>query len=605
MAMKSFSRGIVWQRVLGTLASAVLLAAACGPAAPAPSPGGPPTAAPATLAQPIAPAATSGQPTVAPKPAADTPRPGGRAIVGSFSDAKVLSPVLSTEVTSADVWGRIYESLIETNAKTGDVMPRLAEKFEVSADNTSLIFTLRDGLKWSDGSAFSGEDFKFTVEAVMRSKQTVRKSIFQEIVGARDFADGKAETIAGIAVNGNAITVKLQQPFCPALINIGGFGIVPRSVFGKYMDPKDASKTIDEAPELRAPPLSLGPFKFKEWVPNDHITLVRNDLFWGQKAYLDEWVLKVYPDQTAQTAAIKVGEIDLTTVEPKDVEELKQSEALQFYSYPGSGYTYIGWNQLRGGKEFLQSKTVRQALAYGLNMDLVIEKVLFGHGVKQLSHTPSVSWAYDPEGMNSYPYDPRKAQQLLEQDGWTKGPDGIYQKADQKLEFSIVTNSGNKVRETILQVATEQYKQIGMNVTPLTESFEKLVERTDRSRDAKYGDQGGRDFDGVILGWSLGAEPDAYTIWHSSQIPAPGFNNVGYKSEVADKALEEGRTRCSREDRKAAYKTFNRQLNEDQPYNFGYSQNTLLFASKRLQGLDPGPFRRLSLWNVEKWWVKP
>jgi peptide/nickel transport system substrate-binding protein len=237
-------------------------------------------------------------------------------------------------------------------------------------------------------------------------------------------------------------------------------------------------------------------------------------------------------------------------------------------------------------------------------MDLVIEKIVFGEGRKQLAHTPSVSWAFDPEGMNSYQYDPQKARQLLEQDGWARGPDGIYQKGDQKLEFSIVTNSGNKVRETLLQVATEQYKQIGINVTPLTESFEKLVERTDRSKDAKYGDQGGRDFDAVILGWSLGSDPDACTNWHSSQIPAPGFNTVGYKSDVVDKALVDGRTKCSREERKTAYNAFNKQLNEDQPYNFGYSGNTLLFANKRLQGLEPGPFRRLSLWNIEKWWVK-
>jgi peptide/nickel transport system substrate-binding protein len=599
--MQSFPRGIVWERVLGIMASLLVLAWACGPASPGGQPT-PPAAQPA--AQPTAPAAAGGQPTVAAKPAADSPRPGGRAIVGSFSDAKVLSPVHSTDVYSADVWGRIYESLIETDAKTGDVMPRLAHKFEVSPDNTTITFTLRDGLKWSDGSAFSGEDFKFTAEAVMRSKQTVRKSIFQEIVGAKDFADGKAESITGVVVSGSTVAIKLAKPFCPALINIGGFGIIPKSVFARYMDPKDASKNIDEAPELREPPLAMGPFKFKEWIPNDHITLVRNDQFFGQRPYLDEWVYKILPDQTAQTAAVKVGEIDVASVEPKDLEDLKKVDPLQLYSYPTSSYTYIAWNQLRGGKEFFQSKAVRQALAYGLNMDQVIDKVLFGEGRKQLAHTPSVSWAFDPEGINQYPYDPQKARQLLEQDGWAKGSDGVYQKNNQKLEFSIVTNSGNKVRETLLQVAVEQYKQIGANVTPMTESFEKLSERTNKSKDATYGERGGRDFDAVIIGWSLGAEPDGFGIWHSSQIPAPGNNSIGYRNEVVDKALDDGRTKCSRDERKEAYKVFNKQLNEDQPYNFGYSNNTLLFVNKRLQGLDPGPFRRQSLWNVDKWWVK-
>jgi ABC-type transport system substrate-binding protein len=79
---------------------------------------------------------------------------------------------------------------------------------------------------------------------------------------------------------------------------------------------------------------------------------------------------------------------------------------------------------------------------------------------------------------------------------------------------------------------------------------------------------------------------------------------VHYKNEVVDKALEDGRTKCALADRKAAYNTFNKQLNEEQPYNFGYAQNVLLVANKRLQGPEPGPFKRLSLWNSEKWWIK-
>jgi peptide/nickel transport system substrate-binding protein len=591
---------IAMARWIATISAAVVvIASACTPSAPS-----------ASTSPPAKPAATSAVATSAPaaaaatnpaKPAAASPKPGGRVILGSSSDAKVLSPVHSTEVNSSDIHGRIYESLIDVDVKTGQPVPRLAEKFEVAPDNTTLNFTLRNDLKWSDGSAFSGEDFTFTVEAVMRSKQTVRKSIFQDIVGAQDYAEGKADRIAGITVAGNSITVKLKQPFCPGLINIGGFGIIPKSVFGKYMDPKDTSKNIDEAPELRSPPLAMGPFKLKEWVPNDHITLVRNDLFWGQKAYLDEFVYKILPDQTAQASAVKTGEIDITTIEPKDLEDIKRTDTLNVYSYADSGYTQIRWNLARGGKEFLQSTAVRQALAYGLNMDLVIEKVLFGEGKRTVAHTPPVSWAYDPAGLSEYKYDAQKAQQLLEQDGWKKGADSVYEQGGQKLEFTMITNSGNKVRETLLQVAVEQYKLIGVKVNPLTESFEAVTERNTKSADPVYGDQGARDFDAIILGWSLGADPDAYTIWHSSQVKRPGLNYSHYKNEVVDKALEDGRTKCALADRKAAYQAFNKQLNEDQPYNFGYAPNVLLVANKRLQGLDPGPFRRLSLWNIEQW----
>src|SRR5260370_30430402 len=139
----------------------------------------------------------------------------------------------------------------------------------------------------------------------------------------------------------------------------------------------------------------------------------------------------------------------------------------------------MSWNQLRGGKEFVKEKGVRQALTYALNVDLGVEGVLFGEGVKMIAHTPPVSWAFDSSGLNDYKYDPAKAEQLLQQAGWAKGSDGIYAKNGQKLEFSMITNSGNKIRETFIQVAAEQFKQIGINVDPKTASFDALVDQLD------------------------------------------------------------------------------------------------------------------------------
>jgi peptide/nickel transport system substrate-binding protein len=531
---------------------------------------------------------------------------GGRLVTGAISDAKVLNPVLSSDVPSAEVWGRIYESLIRVDPQTGQPQPRLAERFDVGADGQTLTFTLRQGLTWSDGTPFSGEDVKLTAEAVMRSKKSVRKSTFQDIVGARAYAEGKASTIDGITVDGNVVTIKLEKPFCPAITEIGLFGIIPQSVFGKYLDPNDATKNLDEAPENTAPPISTGPFVYKEWVPNDHITLARNDRFAFGAPYLDEWVYKVMPDATALAAALKTGELDAARVEPKDMEGLKQDDSLSFYSYLSPGYTYIAWNELRGGKEFFQDKAVRQALAYGLDVQSVIDTVLLGEGQKMLAHTPPVSWAYDPSGFDPYAYDPAKARSILEQDGWTMGADGIYQKDGQRLEFTIETNSGNKTRETLLQVATEQYRQIGVQVNPQTEAFELLNDKVSKSKDPKYGDQGGHDYDAAILGWSMGPDPDAYGTWHSSQIKT-GLNQTGYQNATVDQAVEAGRTSCGPDQRTEAYRAFNRQLNQDQPYNFGFAAKTLLFVNKKFQGVNPGPFPNVQnsyLWNIEQWSVR-
>lgn len=614
MAFVAFTTvfGGIGQRAAPVFAAATLVLAACGPSggatpaatgAPAPA-AGPTAAAPSggnVLTQPTKPSgATAPSPTV---PTRSQGSSGGRVILGEFADAKTLNPVTVTDVTSDVVTNRIYMSLTRVDAKTGDSTPGLAEKLEASPDGKTLRFTLRDGLKWSDGSPLTGEDFKFTIMATLRSKKTNHKNNVDQIVGAQEYIAGTADDLSGVTISGNDITVNLQTSFCPAMNQIGGLQIIPKSVFGKYFDPKDPSKNLDDAPENLAPPLASGPFTFKEWLPNDHITLGRNDMYW-QKANIDEWVLKVYPSQDAQTAAVKVGEIDMAEIAPKDLQDMQSASSVQVFKYLNLGYTYMSYNQLRGGKEFLQDKAVRQAMTYAVNTDLIVERVLFGEGVKMVAHTPPVSWAYDASELNTYPFDPAKAEQLLQADGYAKGSDGIYAKNGQKLEFSVITNSGNKIRETFIQVASEQLKAVGISVEPKTESFEAVVDRLNTSQDPTYGAQGGHDFDSIVLGWSLTADPDMYSVWHSNSTHPSENNAIIYKNPMLDQAIIDGRTKCAQADRKAAYKTANKILNEEQPYNFGFAQNVLLVVNKKIQGIDPGPFTRRGQALPETWHVQ-
>src|SRR5579864_4016441 len=386
-------------RILSLLAVAAMLAVACSPSTPAPTaptqPAGAPNAAPTLVGQP-----TSAPGVPVPTLTPGQPKPGGTIIVGDIADVKTLNPVLVVDVSSDIVTSRIYASLLQVDAKTGEVQPGLAEKYDFSSDGKTLTFQMRDGLKFSDGSPLTPDDFKFSVMAVLRSKKTNHKNNVDQIVGARQFIDGTANDVSGIAIDGNNITVSLVNSFCPALTQIGTLAIIPKSVFGKYIDANDASKNLDDAPENAAPPVTSGAFTFKEWVPNDHVTLGRNDNYW-QKANIDEWVHKTYPNQDALTAALKVGEVDLTQFDPKDLQDMQTVPSVKVFKYLNLGYTFIGWNQMRGGKEFLQDKAVRQALAYGLNIQQVVDKVLFGEGVKMVAHTPPVSWAYDASGLNT------------------------------------------------------------------------------------------------------------------------------------------------------------------------------------------------------------
>ena len=534
--------------------------------------------------------------------AAEQPQPGGRLVLSATGDPKTMQPVISTDTQSSAIWQWFYLSLTRANYKTGQTEPNLAEKFELSKDGLSLTYTLRDNLVWSDGSPFTGDDYKYTAEAVMRSKKTTRQSTFANVVGAQDYKDGKADEIKGIQVSngGKTITIQFTKVFCPATAAMGGAGaggILPSKYFKPKWDNKttDASKNIDDVDLNMNPPVSMGPFTFKEFKPGVQVTMTKNAKYWRGAPLIDELVVKVYADATAVKNALVTGEVTYAGVEAKDYEEVSKVDALKGYRYKSSSYNYIGWNSKAAKAPWLANRDVRQALWYGINVDAIMKKIVFGLGTQVYAHDPPVSWAYDESGLTKYTYDVNKAKQLLEKAGAKMGTDGIYRWTDgQPMKMRIETNQGNNARETILQFAQDQYKQIGIQIDPLLESFNALLDRTDP----------GADYEGFIIGWSLGADPDPYSIWHSSQQGKGQFNNIGYNNPAVDEALLANRNGpdCSQDARKKALHTVDAALNQDAPYTFLYSADTLAFASKQLQAFDPNTFS--TIWNAEKWWLK-
>ena len=544
---------------------------------------------------------TTTGPSAASAQASETPVDGGNVVVGSISDPKTMQPVISTDTASSGVWQEFYLGLTRTNRETGETEGNLAvDAPKLSADGLTVTYTLRDNLVWSDGTPFTGEDYKYTVEAVMRSKKTVRKSAVNTIVGAKDYEAGKTDSISGIKVDGKTITVTLEKVFCPAIAGLGGAGaggILPSAKFKTVWDNKttDTSKNIDDNPLNNNPPASMGPFIFKDFTPGVQVTLVKNPKYFRGAPHVDQYIIKTYADTTAIKNALITGEVTYGGVDPKDFDDVGKTTTLAPYRFKSLSYNYIGWNAKAAKAPWLANKSVRQALWYGIDVDSIIKKIVFGFGTKALAHNPPVSWAYDGTGLTDYKFDPAKAKQLIESAGAKMGSDGIYRWTDgTPMKMRIETNQGNNARETILQVAQEQYKAIGVQIDPVLESFNQLLDRTDP----------GTDYEGFIIGWSLGADPDPYSIWSSTQQGKGQFNNVGYSNPAVDKALDENRNGpdCSKTARKAANHTVDLNLNQDAPYTFLYSGDTIGYAQKSLQNFQAFTFSRE--WNIEQWWFK-
>jgi peptide/nickel transport system substrate-binding protein len=560
----------------------------------------------------VATACTSTGPATSPAPsaaasAAEKPQEGGRIISGSISDIATMQPILVNDTASGEATAVMYDVLINADAKTGEPKPGLAT-FSASTDGLTYTFEINAKANWSDGKPIIGQDYLTGVMAVGKSAKTVRKSTFQDVAGFNDFKDGKATTISGIqidAANPKKFTVKMATVTCPALLSIANNRYtLPTQVFGKYVTATSKPEDIDNAPENVNPTVFSGPFKFKEWRKGDQVIFTKNDTYWQGAPHADEYVIKVVANTAALTAGLKTGELTYsTTIAARDLADMQTVDTVAITKYPSLGYTWIGWNT-QSTAPALADKRVRQALAYGLDMDAVIKSVVFGEAIAHVAHHVPVQWAYpaDTSALNPYKYDKAKAQQLLTDAGWVKGADGFLAKDGKKFSLTIATNSGNTERETLATVAADQYKQLGIDAQAKPEAFQGLVTKLTT---------GDKTLEATIIGWSLGSEPDPYTIWHSSQIPDPatqktGFGFTYFKDPAMDKAIEEARNPsngdCSVAARKKQYDTFNKILNENQPYNFGYVPNTIAAAQKSLQGFAPAPFS--TLYNVQEWWIK-
>lgn len=545
----------------------------------------------------------------APATAAAQPVRGGRVVTGSISDVKTFLSVIATDSASLDQTGWLYLGLTRSNPDTGDQEGLLAEKFSVSPDGRKVTYTLRPNLVWSDGQPFTMEDYKYTAEAVARSKASPDKSQFADITGWKDYVDGKADEVAGIKVTdgGRSVEVSFDKVNCVAVRNVAsaGRGILPKHHFVKDWNNKtlDKDKVIDTHPLANKPPASMGPFTFKEHQSGVQTILVANDKYFKGRPNIDEFITKVYADQVAIKAALLTGEVTYSSsIQPLDVEEVQNAgkEVLALHRLRGVGsYNFLGWNLASAKAPWLADKRVRQALTFGIDVKTIVDKVLVGWGHQVYAHIPQASAFYDGTGLNSYPYDVNKAKSLLESAGAKMGADGIYRWTDGKpMQFRIETNQGNKVRETILEVAQEQYKKIGLKIDPLLESFPALLDRTDCCNP---------DFEGFILGWGgIAGDPDsaAMGIWHSQNIKKGGFNFISYKNPELDKVLEQASRGpdCSFETRKKLYAQYSKTLNDDVPYTFLFTQDAPFFVNKVLKGVEPKTYS--TIWNIEQWYIK-
>jgi len=457
-------------------------------------------------------------------PPASGPKQGGTITVGRPTDAISLDPLVAT--TAPEVW--VYNNILETLVTLDEnmqVKPTLAERWE-RIDDKTMRFYLKKGVKFHDGTPFNAAAVKYTIDRTINPKKPARgRAWLGPVDGAKVIDDGTVDITTSI-------------PFGPLLNHLSMVfvvGIVSPTAVEKFGD------------DFGRHPVGTGPFKFQEWQSNDHITLARNDDYWGQKPYADKVIFKVIPEEGARMIAYDRGDIDvLLRAAPAEIGRLKQDKKNNVVEASGLRVVYIGLNTDIAP---FTDQRVREAVAHAVDVnginDYVVEKAMLP---AQGLLAPSIFGYKDTKLQEKYKYDLAKTAALLQQAGYTKGSDGIWQKDGKPLELSFWFSQGRDLKDKEVSEAVQaQLTKAGIKVKVLQREWGAYLNALSKEAPTYHL---------FTMGWvTMTGDSDfgLYANFHSSNIPPNGTQYVRYKNPQVDKLLDEGRISLDQAKRKAAY----------------------------------------------------
>jgi peptide/nickel transport system substrate-binding protein len=497
---------------------------------------------------------------------------GGTLIDATIGEPSGLISMIAGESASSAVTSNIFNKLLKYD-KNLDLEGELAESWQVSSDQKTITFKLKPNLKWADGKPLTSADALWTWQAVTDEKTGSPYASDYQLVKKADAPDPLT------------FSITYAQPFAPAFESWANLQILPKHL----LEGQDLHTTA-----FARNPVGSHYYKLDKWAHGENLTLSRNPNAVLGQAKIDKLITRIIPDNSAQFLELMADNIDSMGLDPIKYSriiparpELQQKLAL--YKELGNSYTYLGFNLKH---QPFDDKRVRLAINYAINKQEIIDGVYLGLGINIASpYKPGTRW--NNPSLHPYPYDPEKARALLKEAGFMdSNGDGILERNGKPFSFEIVTNQ-NKEREKSAVLIQRRLKEVGIDVQIRAIEWASFI-----SRFIKTG-----DFDVVVLGWSLGLDPDQYGIWHSSQ-QAPGqFNFIGYNNPQVDKLLEQGRMELDPEKRQKIYHEFSKVLLEDSPIVYLSAGYGLSAIHKRVKGIEtPAPPAGIG-YNSETWYI--
>jgi peptide/nickel transport system substrate-binding protein len=535
------------------------------------------------------------------------PAPKGNFIEGDVAggEAETLNWILAADASSFGYVGYTLESLANYDNKFNIVLRCLAKDIEISPDGLVYTITIRDDLKWSDGSQVTAEDYVYTLKNLMFSDwlNYNYKDDWQED------ADGKKVFVTPAVVSDTAFSItrrSVQPEFVYTLYNLMPY---PKYIAVKYEGDVDAFTQAKEFNDLSYTG-NLGPYKFKQWLKNDKYVLSRNPGYFLGKddgaPFFEEYVVKMFGTSAVMQAALEAGDITYCGIEPQNVAKYMKLPGINVYTVPTRGYNIIAYNQRDNGWEGLRNKEVRQALSMAVDKETIAKKIFLGFAEPAYSFIPSSSPWYSDNTVLKLGVAPlndkQKAMQMLKAAGYeytkSDGRDVLLGKDGKPVKLLMVTTPGSDVVESMSLLIKQELASIGIDVEVKWVQWPTLLRQymmnkePGTEQEARYnnGPQAVSEeaWDMTLMGHNTDPlAPSGSRVFFASD---GGLNSFGFFNDRVDQLFQKIRSRegMNRDDRSLMYGELARVISEEQPVDFITYTRANRGFQKNVKGIEPG-----------------
>jgi len=551
------------------------------------------------------------------------PKNGGEYSEGLIGHPKYINPIFaSTNDIDSDLTKLVYSGLFKY--KNGQLTNDLAESFTIAPDQKTYDINLRQDLRWSDGEPVTVDDILFTFEMI-QSAETGSPLI---------------ASLQGVRVNKiaeNTVRFTLKTPYAPFLQTLT-IGILPEHIWSET--PPASMRLAKHNLE----PIGSGPFKFQKMVKDSSgniqsYTLIPNNNYYDKKPYLQTITFKFFESYAEAVSALRSQNILGLSFVPHDLKEKVDGRNFSIYTSELPQYTALFFNQENDAS--LKNYDLRLALAKAIDKNTLVKEALYGDGLvldapilpgnlgytevpKILFDTASANQSLDKAFPRLQPEEYFKLRHeqiiktLTEQAGNSKEPVTVSEADEKRIEDTIRSemssgqsfyrkNGNDVLRLTITTADTPEYIKTANEIAKMwsvigIQTSIKTVGSHQIIRDALKD----REYEVLLYGEMIGADPDLYAFWHSSQVDYPGMNLARFSDRDADKTLEDARATLNSETRSKLYQKSQNILATKLPAIVLYSPTYIASISKDIYGVDisnlANPSDRFS--GLTDWYTK-